>query len=290
MNATRPGSVLRLAGASLVLVVASACVGSGATFPAGATPTPSPTSGGGAPSPTPSGFYLRGWKTQALAPQYTFTWISSVTVSDGRYFSGNVAVPAIYPGPLYVGLSYRPISETGMAAIVAEARADGLLGTTTTFGQSLPGGISCHLKFVVQGVTYEPTGTCPPGSSATSAGSVLFAAFWNKATSLDSWLDSEMGKSVSYAPERLAVLAITPADVQSGITPSEKAWPLAPFASWGTAAGNVAYRCGVVSGSDLATLLPIVQASNAITRFIDTAGTKKTLLLRVLTPGETAPC
>jgi len=140
-------------------------------------------------------------------------------------------------------------------------------------------------------VTYELTGTCPAGSAATpAAGSVGFATFWNKVTGLDSWLDSEMGKSVSYAPERLAVLAIPPADVQSGITPLEKAWPLAPFASWGTAAGNVAYRCGVVSGSDLATLLPVVQASNAITRFVDTAGTKKTLLLRVLTPGETAPC
>jgi hypothetical protein len=97
------------------------------------TSTPSPS-----PSPAPSGsssangFYLRAWQTQALAPQYTFAWLPLATISDGKFIDGMVAVPAIYPGPLWVGPSVRRSAPKGIDAIVAEARKQGLLGQKAT--------------------------------------------------------------------------------------------------------------------------------------------------------------
>ena len=90
----------------------------------------------------------------------------------------------------------------------------------------------------------------------------------------------------------LAVLVTPPADSASGaITPATAQWPLAaPFATSGTAFGNVADRCAVVTGADLAKLLPVVQASNVLTRFTDSAGATMSIQVRALVPGEESPC
>jgi hypothetical protein len=45
-----------------------------------------------------------------------------------------------------------------------------------------------------------------------------------------------------------------------------------------------------VTGPDLAKLLPVVQSSNALTRFVDSTGAKMSLHVRALVPGETGPC
>jgi hypothetical protein len=75
------------------------------------------------------------------------------------------------------------------------------------------------------------------------------------------------------------------------IAPVQKPWPLAtPFASFGTPMGSVDNRCAVVSGADLAKLLPAVQAGNQLTRFVDSQGVERSLQARVLLPGETGPC
>jgi hypothetical protein len=113
--------------------VLAGCVGSGSggpsSSPAGSSPAgSSPASSAALSGPASvSGFYLRAWQTQALAPQYTFGWLAPVTISDGQFIDGNIAIPAIYPGPIYLGPQSRPISDAGIAAIVAEARKDGLL-------------------------------------------------------------------------------------------------------------------------------------------------------------------
>src|SRR5450759_2222663 len=113
ISRARPVAVLLIA--ALVL---AGCVGSGPGGSGG--PSSSPASSAAPSSPASGGgFYMRAWQTQALAPQNTFSWLSPVTISDGQFIDGNIAIPAIYPGPIYSGPQSRPISDAGIAAIVA---------------------------------------------------------------------------------------------------------------------------------------------------------------------------
>lgn len=281
----------RLAGALLLSFSIAACTAAGATNSPGSS-----ASAGATDATAPAGFYLRASQTQALAPQYTFGWLPVATIADGKFFDGMIAVPAIYPGPLYIGLSYQTISTKGIDAIVSELRDDGLLGAKTDFSeQSLAGGILCHLQLVVDGVTHELSGPCAsgPGTSADAPGSsAAYSAFLYKLASLHAWLGSELGPSVAYTPSRLAVLVVPPVANQDGpTTPDQKPWPLTtPFASFGTPFGSADSRCAVVSGADLEALLPAVQAANQLTRFLDSQAMERSLQVRVLLPGETGPC
>jgi hypothetical protein len=289
-------------GALAVTALVAGCVtGSGAAAPPDGTPSATPSSGaseGSSPSPTPDAtFYLRAWQTQALAPQYTFGVLPQVTISGGVFINGIIAVPAIYPGPLWVQPVARTISQAGIDAIVAEARKDGLFdGQSEFIDQALMGGVDARLQMVVDGKMYDLTGdptaltrcNCTNPDPGTAA---AFAAFWQKLTGLDLWLPADLGPSASYEPDRLAVLAMPPSEPASGITAGQVTWPLAtPFSKFGTAMGNDTFRCGVVSGADLASLLPVVKQSSQITRFVDSEGTVDSLVVRALVPGEPSPC
>jgi hypothetical protein len=312
-NADHPQfSVARFAGALALSFLVVACTAAGGSNLPGVSAAPgasaacgsSPASAapgasaacGSAPSSPASGFYLRAWQSQALAPQYTFAGLPAATIAGGRYYNGMIAIPMIYPGPIYVGVSYQTISPKGIDEILTEARMDGLLGTKTDFAeQPMPGSITCHVLLVVDGVTHDLTGQCTSDAAPRSGApgsSGAFAAFWNRLTNLWAWLGSELGPSVSYAPSSLAVLVTPPVEPGgSPLVPAEEPWPLAtPFASFGSPMGSADYRCAVVSGADLAMLLPAVEAGNQLTRFVDGKAVKKSLQVRVLMPGEPSPC
>ena len=282
-----------LAAASLTV---AGCVGSGAASPSAVASSASPSAiATPAGSNSPTGFYLRAWQTQALAPQNTFGWLPAVTIAEGQYIDGRVAIPMIYPGPIYVGLSARPISADGIAAVVAEARTDGLLGGTSDFSAgSAPGSVLGHIQLIVDGVAYDLLGPLPTDASTTAGApgtAAAFSAFWNRIGAIDSWLAGDLGQSQPYSPTSLAVLLVPPTDAPAGIAPSEVPWPLAaPFATFGRPFGGSVYRCATVTGTDLGNLLPVVQASNALTRFTDSTGAKISLQARVLVPGEPSPC
>ena len=298
----------RLTGALVASIVVAGCVtaAGGGGDPASpsappaspspsapSSPSPSPEPSG---SPAPSGFYLRAWRTQALAPQYTFTWLPIATISDGKFVDGRVAVPAIYPGPLWVGPSVRTVTAKGIDAIVAEAHKQGLLGSKSDFNDNpMPGAVTGHIQLVVDGKTYDLSGDpdallrcrCIPDPGTSGA----FAAFYQRVGDLAGWIPEELGQSSPYEPDRLAVLALPPTQEASDITPNEVPWPLAtPFAAFGTAMGNDTHRCAVVSGAELAKLEPVVKQSNQLTRFVDSANVKDSLLVRVMVPGEPDPC
>jgi hypothetical protein len=291
--ATSAPSVVRLPAA---LLIAGAMLAGCTT--AGASPSGSGSPGGsGTPSgsSSASGFYLRTYRTQALAPQYTFGWLPTSTISDGQYIDGLVAVPTIYPGPIYTGLSARTISSDGIDAIIAEARKDGLLDSKTDFsGEPAPGSVLTHVDLAIDGVSHDlvgplPTDTVP--ASAAPGTSAAYETFWAKITSIETWLSADLGPSSPYAPTRLAVLLTPAADATGAPTaPAEQPWPLAgTFAAFGQPMGST-YRCGTVTGSDLATLLPVFQAGNALTRFVDSTGAKVSVQAVVLVPGDPGPC
>jgi hypothetical protein len=289
-------SVRAASAVAAALLLVAGCVGTGAVVSQPPAPSPSTPA-----TPTPGttsadGFYLRAWQTQALAPKYTFGWLPVATISGGQYIDGIVAVPMIYPGPLWVGPSSQKISPRAIDAIVAEARQLGLLGTKSDFtGAPMPGSMLGHIELVAGGTKYELTGSpavdATDGATPAPSTPAAFAAFWNKITGLAMWLPDELGQSSSYEPTQLAVLALPPTDAPAPIKPTEVAWPLAtPFAQFGTALGTNTYRCAVVSGADLAKLGPVVKQANQLTRFVDGAGTRDSLVVRVLVPGEPSPC
>jgi hypothetical protein len=277
-------------------VAIACCVGSG-TNPSVSSPPSAPVQSAtvGPGGSVPAGFYLQAWQTQALAPQYTFGWLPVVTISEGMYIDGRVAIPAIYPGPIYVGPYQRTISAKGIAAIVAEARTDGLLGGQIDFsGIMAPGSILAHVRLVVDGVAHDLAGPLPTDASTTAGApgtASAFAAFWNRIGTIDTWLSAELGQSQAYSPASIAVLLAAPADAPAGLPAKDVVWPLtSPFSTFGAPFGGSVYRCATVSGSDLARLLPTVQAANALTRFVDSTGAKMSLQVRVLLPGEASPC
>jgi hypothetical protein len=279
-----------------VALLVAACVGSGGVGTAHDGPSATPVSPvPGTPAGLPSsGFYLRAWQSQALAPQETFGWLPVATVVGGAYIDGRVAITMIYPGPLYIDPSARSIDAAGVAAIAAEAKAGGLLGDKTDFSaDSAPGSILAHIQITVDGVTHDLTGPLPADASTTGTPGTVsaFTAFWNRIGSIDTWLAADLGQSGPYSPASIAVLVAPPTDAGAGITAVETAWPLASsFATFGQPFGGSVYRCATLTGPDLAKLLPVVQSSNALTRFVDSAGAKMSLQVRVLVPGEPGPC
>ena len=246
-------------------------------------------------------FYLRAWFTQAIPPNYTFGWLPPITISNGTAIDGNVAVPAIYPGPLLVMPVARSISDDGIARIVDEARQSGLLSGQTDFtgGSAMPGAKLGQIDIVVDGTAYQLTGDpnaqlgCTDRPCAADPGSPqAFAAFWSDITDLDTWLPGALGQSRQYSPERIALLLgeSGPQGVAS-LPPNEVEWPLStPLADAGVPyPGDQSERCLTLTGDDLATMLPVLQHANQLTQFVDGSVTRWPTA-RVLVPGEPSPC
>lgn len=224
-----------------------------------------------------------------------------VTIHDGMVIDGNVAVPAIYPGPLLIVPFARTISKGGTTAIVDEARRLGLLGETTDFtgGSVMPGARAGKLTLVVEGVTYDLTGSpdlvvpCGGGRCEAEAGAPqAFAAFWQELAFLDPWVGSELGPTRQYDAERLAVLLQAPARPEPGLEQPLVTWPLeATFHEIGVDFPGVAgARCVTLAGDELEAVLPVLIGANQLTVFVDAVDTLKSALAVVVVPGAESPC
>ena len=252
------------------------------------------------PARAPVGFYLRAEYSQALPPINTFNWLPVLTISDGVAIDGNVAVPAIYPGPLLITPFARTITQAGTDAIAAEAARLGLLSGETDFtgGGAMPGSRTGTLSMVIDGVTYELFGNpdaatpCSGDECNDMAGTPeAFAAFWQEIQQLDQWLADDLGPLGDYTPERVAVLLFPPQPGE-GIVPEQQTWPLAaPFSETGVAYPGVeGARCVTLSGDDLATALPALMAGNELTVFHDSVDDQAQAKAVVVVPGATSPC
>ncbi|HET9520592.1 MAG TPA: hypothetical protein VFO73_06085 [Candidatus Limnocylindrales bacterium] len=256
---------------------------------------------GASPSP-PAGFSLRAWVTQAIEPVAGFGMGgSSVAISEGQVIVPG-PIPAIFPGPILPNLQQRSISPNGIDAIVAAARAAGLLdGPTDLIGAPLPGAATGHLLFVIDGVEREVVGRtdsqivcittpceAPPGTPEA------FGGFWSLLSNLDAWIPGELGAQTPYDPERLAILLTEPA-VDATLPPTSAPWPLeGPMSKFGvvfaTPQGLPPVRCGVVEGDELAAALLAFRNGNGLTRWVDAEGDERGVQVRALVPGEPDPC
>jgi hypothetical protein len=288
---------------ALLVVFALSLAGCGT----GSSPTPSPgSSAGSTSSPGPSGsvdtFLLRATTVQALPPAIVFAWLPVAEITADLHLIVSGPVPAIFPGPLMPNLLDHQLTPQGWATIVDEARSAGLLSGKTDFtgGAPAPGSMTGRLQLVVDGKSFDLTGDpsrlvrcgqarCPdPPAGSPEA----FAAFWARLSDIPGWLGQDAGPATPYAVQAVALLVGPPPAPQGGITGATVDWPLGTsLASFGRPISGGG-ACGAVTGADLASLLPALQAANQLTRWrdADQPGIQYGLTPRPVLPGEFDPC
>jgi len=299
----RARSIWSVAAAAGLIV--SACTSAAAPLgSAGPSSGPgaSPGSSGRVGSPgasDPNALVLRvSYSGGFVAPDSRRTQVPAVSVyADGRIMTGG-AVPAIYPGPLMPTIVYRSVGPVGAANILAAAKAAGLTGKDTTY----PSGPVEALPSTVITVVHDGTNTVttfgtlggPAGPSLApgdSAGQVEAAA----AALVGGLMGNDtfggtVGPEGTYQPLGFQ-LFVTPGGPQSG-TPGlarpPVAWPLAtPLASFGRPdpTSTTGGRVGLVTGSEAATLGPILAGATQLTGFTS-GGAEWTIAARPLLPDE----
>ncbi len=284
--------------AALVGLAAAACggVGGGSNGNGlGGSPTPA------SPSPTlgANDLLLRmETKGGFVAPQALLLRFPTFSLyGDGTVITQG-AQPAIYPGPALPSLIATRLTPAGVAAVLQEARRAGLYGPSVDYhGVMMPdAGTTVFTlnepdRSHVISVTALGADPQPGVPAAELAARKRLETFSAKLGDLRSWLpEGSVGPDTPYQPAGLRVFVSEGAPQGNGVTEPSMAWPLStPLSGFGsplpTPVQGGPARCGVVTGADLATLLPSVQKATEITPWTS-EGTTYTLSFRQLLPDE----
>jgi hypothetical protein len=262
--------------------------------------TPSPTASPGITHPTGAADLVVRIENGGgfVAPTYQLRQLPWLSIyGDGRVMVLGPQIE-IYPGPALPNVVTFRISEEGLQKVLEEALGAGLLGAdahyqypgiadagTTTF-TVVAGG----KRHVVSAYALSEGGAMDsqldPG---TLRARTALLAFEEKALDLRSWLRAAIVEPESaYRFDALRIFVATPQPADQEPQPTIVDWPLpTALASFGAPlVGNLGdTRCAVVSGDDLAKLLPAVQSSNELTLW-RSGGKEYQLVLRPLLPDE----
>ncbi len=301
--------VAALAALTITLV---SCASGG--FPPSATPGPTTTPGGGSATPTATPFveaitHPTGANELVLrqevggglvAPGWILSELPTVSIyGDGRIVTQGPQIE-IYPGPALPNLRVLRVSEAGLQRILAAAAEAGLMGDdvtylypviadapTTTFWVDA-GGAQHRTSAYALGLG-EDTSVISPEDAAARADLVAFA---EKLGDIPAWLgDDVVSADAPYAFDAIRIYAqeAEPVTQDQGIEPTIADWPLAtPLSTFGEpfrAGVEPPMRCGVVTGDELATLRPALEAANQLT-YWRSGGATYQLILRPLLPDE----
>ena len=207
-------------------------------------------------------------------------------------------VIAIYRGPLLQHLQEQRISRVSIARLLEAARTAGLTTADVNYpAQTVADAPDTVITIRVGGRTitsrFGALGleTGERGTAAERAARAAASTFVPQATDLRGFLGAEAVSDVgTYAPTALSVMTVpgTPQPSDPHLARPALPWPLAtPLASFGTHLEHYPpnYRCGVVSGADLTTLLPVLEQATTLTGF--TSGGETYLIVpRPLLPDE----
>jgi hypothetical protein len=190
---------------------------------------------------------------------------------------------AIYPAPALPAITVTPITDGGVNAVRAAAEDAGLLGPSHRASGS-DGTITTTFTYVDRAGTPHIVSITGLGPSRQPAIQKL-AALRDKLSALQTWLPH--GASGAPGAYDFTVLQVAVADyarAKPAVVEPPVAWPLSvPLDRFGVArAGG---RCGVVSGSDLATLRASIRSANEITPWTS-GGNRYALTFHPLLPGE----
>lgn len=254
-------------------------------------------SGGEISHPTGADRLVLRWEYRGgfVAPEYTLTRPPSWSLyGDGRLIVEGPVIE-IYPGPALPNLLATRLSEDAIQAILRAAKDAGLMNgdasypypcvadaPDTVFTTNADGSTS-----VVSATALGSTdgGACP---NVDIAARTDLADFLSKIGDLASFLpNGSIGTEEPYTYSEIRIYAM-PYQGQPDVPQQPVAWPLAtPLDSFGdaTQVGIQDARCGVVSGADLDTLLPLMQGANELTPWTS-EGSRYRLVLRPLLPDE----
>jgi hypothetical protein len=262
--------------------------GGGDTGPTGPT-------GPGIDHPTGSDeLVLRVEQQGGFVPfEYALTRVPSWSLyGDGRVIVEGPQI-MIYPGPALPNLLVSRLTEEGVQAVLAAAREAGLMerdasypnpcvtdAPTTVFTTTAEG----HTTVVSADALGMGPGACPGVDDEARA---KLETFWSKLTDLASWLpEGSVGPEEPYVAAEIRIY-VRPYRGEPDLAQEPIAWPLeTPLADFGEPfEGGERTRCGVVSGADLETLLPLLERANQLTPW-ESEGRRYGLLLRPLLPDE----
>ena len=225
--------------------------------------------------------------------------------ADGRAIVTGPQV-AIYPGPALPNLLVRKIAPEGVKAISARAAKAGMTGADRTFDQAA--------NMVADVPTTTFTVSTDEGTHTTSVYGIGFLHeltglsneereevtaiidFNDLLTDLDGKLPKgSIGPEEPYVPKQMRINVTEqiapqatdlPLPLPEQLTQEPVAWPLAPpLAEFGQASQPDGYRCGVISGDDLAKVLPLAQKANQLSPWTS-VDKSYTVIFRPLLPDE----
>ncbi|HEY7660969.1 MAG TPA: hypothetical protein VIC58_10265 [Actinomycetota bacterium] len=218
------------------------------------------------------------------------------------YGDGTVIVEGpvieIYPGPALPNLLAFSITEEGIQAILEAAQEAGLMDGDATYGYpciadaadtvfttNAGGSTSVVSAYALEFAdpALSTGGDCPDVDTQARA---KLAEFQRMLGDLRSWLPGPIGPEEPYTPTEMRTYVL-PYRGQDDLQQSPIEWPLSqPLVAFGDPVpdGND-IRCGVVSGDDLAELLPLAEQANELTPWTS-GGEEYQLIFRPLLPDE----
>ena len=271
----------------LTALVATACVA-----PVGAAnPSASPSD-----AADRDGVVIRvGLEGGFVTPGANLSRLPTVLVTaDGRVITPGPEL-AIYPGPLLPNVQVRTLTPQALADLLDLARSSGMLVDADYAGGPIADAATTVLRITLDGVTYtqsayalfesvDATGAEAPAGAPDAQGRAAMRAFIDALTALPE--DAYAGPSAPYEADAVRIYS-------SAFVPQPDAdwlpveWPLEDLATAGESAGEgLGIRCQVVSGDDLARVLPLLEGANSATPFRSNDA-DYALTVRPLLPGET---
>jgi len=228
-----------------------------------------------------------------VAPEYTLSAAPGLSIyGDDRLIQTGPMIE-IYPGPALPNLLVIPLSEATVQTILAAAREAGLMdgdasygydcvadAATTTFTVTADGHTSVVSAYALG---MEAGGGDCPGTDVEAR--AVLSAFQVELQRLVS--ESGSGSEEPYTPTEMRVFVLPYRGDQPDLPQEPVEWPLeVPLSTFG-APIEVPQdaRCGVVSGTDLETLLPAAQAANQLTPWVS-GGAEYSMIFRPLLPDE----
>ncbi len=263
----------------LLALLVAACSGVPGTNPTTSPPAsqgPSaPPSNAPTPSPAPSPIgnantaVIRIEQTGGMLPPWiTMGYYPSVAVyADGRLIMQGPQID-LYPGAALPNLVVTRITQAGIDQLLTWAQDAGLQRDDRSLGQPiLDSGVTMFIVVYPDGSTHRTSVTDMSGTDQEIG---ALRRFQEILGNIRGWIESDIvGDDQPYVFERMQIVSnvADPGNVPDPQLSSTLDWPLdEPLATIGNSISEPSeYRCSVIEGADLQTLLPLFAQANQLT-------------------------
>ena len=201
-----------------------------------------------------------------LPPWETLRWYpTAVLYGDGRLILQGPQ-GEIYPPRTLPNLLVTHLSQAGVEQVLDWAAEAGLEGEDRQLGQAgFDAGVTVFTVETADGTHTTTVADMAAGDAEVGA----LNQFVTVMTDLRSYLPNEIASDdTAYIYDRLRVIsfAAEAVDMPDPALVTEVDWPLDPLAELGTSFGEPAeYRCALIEGEDLETLLPMLNQAHELT-------------------------